>query len=106
MNRVAGYLVLGAGIALIAASFAYALLFMLNQPPIPSSPNVAEAIGLAVAPLMDACIKVLFLGVMVWAGSIVSARGISLIKPEEGGQKESSQKESKRKEDERKEAGQ
>ena len=86
MSKIVGYAVLGAGIALIVASFAYALLFMLSFPPIPSSPNVAEAIGLAVAPLMNACVKVLFLGVMVWAGSIVSARGISLIKSE-GGEK-------------------
>lgn len=100
MSKNVGYVVLGVGIALIVVSFAYALLSMLNQPLIPSSSNVAEAIGLAIAPLMNACIKVLFLGVMIWAGSIVSARGISLIKPEreEAKQKESSQKESKQKE--------
>ena len=80
MSKNVGYVVLGVGIALIVVSFAYALLSMLNQPLIPSSSNVAEAIGLAIAPLMNACIKVLFLGVMIWAGSIVSARGISLIK--------------------------
>jgi len=86
LNKIAGYVVLAAGIALIAVAFIFALLFTLSSPPVPSSSNVAEAIGLAVAPLMNACIKALFLGVMIWAGSVISARGISLIKSE-GGEK-------------------
>ncbi|MCW4052258.1 MAG: hypothetical protein NWE78_03475, partial [Candidatus Bathyarchaeota archaeon] len=43
------------------------------------SADLAEVFGEALAPLIQACIRLMYLGVMGWIGSLLTVRGIPLV---------------------------
>ncbi len=79
------------GIVLLIFTFAAAFVFLVLGSGIQgSSPGLSEALGGILGPIADALIKVLFLGVMGWIGSIFTVRGIQLmsqVKTDETGEK-------------------
>jgi len=42
--------------------------------------DLVKAFGEALAPLIATCIRVMYLGIMGWIGSLLTLRGISLLK--------------------------
>jgi hypothetical protein len=38
-----------------------------------------EAFGEAIGPLIETCIRIMYLGIMGWIGSILTVRGIQLV---------------------------
>ena len=66
-------------------TFVDAYLFLEKDVSILPVPNLVAAFGEALAPLIEACIRMLYLGVMGWIGSIITMRGITVllhVKPE------------------------
>lgn len=86
---VFGYATLFIGIALLAFTFASAYVFLSSNLTIAGTPDLVTVFGAALAPLIETCIRVMYLGVMGWIGSILTIRGVQLstqlrhgVKPE------------------------
>ena len=77
--EVSGYVTLFIGVALLAFTFASAYIFLSNNPSIAGSPDLVTVFGTALAPLIEACIRIMYLGIMGWIGSLLTIRGIQLV---------------------------
>ncbi len=67
------------GVALLVTTFIDSYLFLRANVSILPVPNLVAAFGEALAPLIEACIRMLYLGVMGWIGSIITLRGITVL---------------------------
>ena len=76
---ISGYVTLFIGVALLAFTFVSAYLFLSNDPSITGSPDLVAVFGDALAPLILTCIRVMYLGVMGWIGSMLTIRGVQLV---------------------------
>ena len=74
-----GYVTLFIGVALLAFTFVSAYLFLSNGPSIVGSQDLVAVFGDALAPLIVTCIRVMYLGVMGWIGSVLTIRGVQLV---------------------------
>jgi hypothetical protein len=80
-----GIAVLLIGVALLMITFIDAYLFLKEDVSILPVPNLIAAFGEALAPLVEASIRILYLGVMGWIGSTITMRGVAVllqVKPE------------------------
>jgi len=87
LARIAGLGLLAVGIGLILFTFSCAYNEFRRVGPLLFSGPIPEVITQALGPLIEACIKAMFLGIMGWAGVDLTSRGIQLLKappPEEG----------------------
>ena len=73
------YATLFIGIGLVAFTFINAYIFLIGNPDITASSDIADVFGKALAPLISGSIRIMYLGVMGWIGSILTARGVQLI---------------------------
>ncbi len=80
--EISGIVVLFIGVVLLIFAFFNAYGFLTGQLEIPGSEDISETFGEAIPPLIEACIKILYLGIMGWIGSILTIRGIQLLKME------------------------
>lgn len=78
--EVSGLIVLFIGVALLAATFYSAYVFLVADVTILASVDLAELFGNALAPLIKAVIHILYLGIMGWIGSILTIRAVQLLK--------------------------
>jgi hypothetical protein len=84
-SEAPGIAVLLIGVALLVTTFIDAYLFLAEDISILPVPDLIAAFGEALAPLIEASIRMLYLGVMGWIGSTVTMRGITVLlraKPE------------------------
>jgi len=77
--QVSGYVTLFIGVALLAFTFVSAYIFLGNNPTIAGSPDLVTVFGTALAPLIETCIRIMYLGVMGWIGSVLTIRGVQLV---------------------------
>lgn len=77
--EISGYATLFIGVALLAFTFVSAYLFLSSNPTITGSPDLVTVFGVALAPLIETCIRIMYLGVMGWIGSVLTIRGVQLI---------------------------
>lgn len=77
--QLTGIIVLFVGVALLAFTFINAFLFLQEPVGILASADLAEVFGEALAPLIQACIRLMYLGIMGWIGSLLTVRGIPLV---------------------------
>ena len=80
--EVSGLVVLFIGVILLAATFYSAFMFLMGDITILSSVDLAELFGNALAPLIEAVIHILYLGIMGWIGSVTTIRAVQLLKKE------------------------
>jgi len=80
--EVSGLIVLSIGVILLAATFYSAFMFLVADVTILTSVDLAELFGNALAPLIEAIIHILYLGIMGWVGSILTIRAVQLVKKE------------------------
>jgi len=83
--EASGIAVLLIGAALLMTTFVDAYLFLKEDVSILPVPNLIAAFGEALAPLIEASIRMMYLGVMGWIGSTITMRGITVlsqVKPE------------------------
>ena len=84
-SEASGIAVLLIGVALLVTMFVDAFFFLTEDISILPVPNLIAAFGEALAPLIEASIRMLYLGVMGWIGSTITMRGVTVllqVKPE------------------------
>jgi hypothetical protein len=77
--EVPGYITLFIGVALLAFTFASAYLFLSSSITIAGSSDLVTVFGVALGPLIETCIRIMYLGVMGWIGSLLTIRGVQLV---------------------------
>jgi len=83
--EVPRFIVLLVGVILLVFAFFNAYIFLQKDMGIISTSGLENLFGEALGPLIEACIRVMFLGIMGWIGSIITIRGVQLLtspKPE------------------------
>jgi len=76
---IIAYVTLIVGIGLLAFTFISAYLFLISNPSITGSSDLIDTFGSSLAPLIGASIRIMYLAVMGWIGSGLTARGVQLI---------------------------
>lgn len=74
-----GMVVLGVGVALLIFTFLSAYGFLTQNLSIASSDDFVQTFGAALAPLIATCIRLMYLGVMGWVGSLLTIRGVTIL---------------------------
>lgn len=77
-SEILAYSVLFIGVGLLVFTFFNAFLFLGERIQLLST-SLLEAFGEAVGPLFETCIRIMYLGIMGWIGSILTIRGIQLV---------------------------
>ncbi len=80
-NRLAmsGMTILLVGLVLLVFTFVNAYVFLTEALPVASSDDLVQTFGGAITPLIATAMRVMYLGIMGWIGSIVTIRGINVI---------------------------
>jgi hypothetical protein len=76
---LSGITVLIIGAALLIFTFISAYGFLTQSLSIITSTDLAQTFGEALAPLIATCIRIMYLGIMGWIGSLLTIRGITII---------------------------
>jgi hypothetical protein len=76
---LSGIIVLVIGVALLIFTFAGAYGLLTQSHSIVGSADLSRAIGESLPPIITACIHLMFLAVMVWIGSLLTVRGITIL---------------------------
>ena len=76
---LSGVTVLAIGIILLIFTFLSAYGFLTQSLNIIASEDLVRTFGEALAPLIATCIRVMYLGVMGWIGSLITIRGVTII---------------------------
>lgn len=74
-----GVAVLAIGVALLVFTFASAFTFLTGNLQVLSSQDLAQTFGDSLAPLIAASIRIMYLGIMGWIGSLITIRGVTII---------------------------
>jgi len=76
---LSGIVVLIVGIALLVFTFVSAYVFLTQSLSIIATEDLAQTFGESLAPLIATCIRIMYLGVMGWTGSLITIRGVTII---------------------------
>jgi len=76
---LSGIIVLMIGVAQLIFTFISAYGFLTESLSIIASADLVQTFGEALAPLIATCIRVMYLGVMGWIGSLLTIRGVTII---------------------------
>lgn len=76
---LSGITVLLIGVALLIFTFVSAYGFLTQSLSIIASGDLVRTFGEALAPLIATCIRIMYLGIMGWMGSLLTIRGITII---------------------------
>lgn len=76
---LSGIAVLVIGVALLIFTFISAYGFLAQSLEIIASEDLVQTFGEALAPLIATCIRIMYLGVMGWIGSLLTVRGVTII---------------------------
>jgi len=74
-----GMAVLGVGAALLIFTFISAYGFLTQSLSIIATEDLIQTFGAALAPLIITCIRLMYLGVMGWVGSLLTIRGVTIL---------------------------
>ena len=74
-----GTKVLSIGVALLIFTFISAFVFLTENLQILATQNMAQTFCEALGPLIATCVRVMYLGVMGWIGSLITIRGITIL---------------------------
>lgn len=80
--EISGLIVLFIGVILLGFTFVSAYGFLIGKLSILASADLVEVFGNAMAPLIEAVIHILYLGIMGWIGSILTIRAVQLLRQE------------------------
>ena len=78
-TALSGITVLAIGIALLIFTFISAYVFLIANTQITSTQDLVQNFGESLAWLISTAIRVMYLGVMGWIGSLITIRGVTLI---------------------------
>ena len=77
--EASGIAILLIGIAILITTFIDAYLFLKEDVSIIPIHGLMAAFSEAVAPLIESCIRIMYLGIMGWIGSTLTMRGITVL---------------------------
>ena len=83
-TETVGLILLFIGVALLIFTFLSAYWFLIQQTGITAGTNLTAVFGEALAPLIATCIRIMYLGIMAWIGSIFLVRGVEYLKVDRG----------------------
>ena len=75
-SEILAYVILFLGVSLLVFTFFNAWQFLMGVLEFPDLGNIEEIFGEVLAPLIETCIRIMYLGIMGWIGSILTVRGI------------------------------
>jgi len=78
-SEASGIAVLLIGIALLVTTFIDAYLFLMEDVSIMPIHGLMASFSQALAPLIESCIRIMYLGLMGWIGSTLTMRGITFL---------------------------
>jgi len=78
--ELVAYILIATGLVLLILTFVIACLALLAVVGIAASQDLSKALGEILGPIAEAIIKIMFLGIMGWTGSIATMRGIQLYR--------------------------
>ena len=78
-TEFSGLITLFIGVALLTFTFLNAYWFLTRNIGLVATSDLVNAFGEALAPLIATCIRVMYLGIMGWIGSMLTLRGIPLL---------------------------
>ncbi|UCG45331.1 MAG: hypothetical protein JSV58_00695 [Candidatus Bathyarchaeota archaeon] len=78
-NEVLAYIILFIGVGLLVFTFISAYSLLAGLATIDPIPSLVEQFGEVLAPLIETCIRIMYLGIMGWIGSILTIRGIQFL---------------------------
>ncbi len=76
---ISGIAVLLVGVGLLIFTFVSAFGFLTQSLPIVATQDLVQTFGGALAPLIATSIRIMYLGVMGWVGSLLTIRGVTII---------------------------
>lgn len=74
------YILIAVGLLLLVTTFVVAYLMLTAVHSISTSSDLAKSLGEIFGPITETVIRIMFLGIMGWIGSISTIRGIQLYK--------------------------
>ena len=77
--EISGILVLVIGVALLAFTFLNAYWFLQEPLSILGAAEFTQVFGEALTPLIVTCVRVMYMGIMGWIGSLLTLRGLALL---------------------------
>lgn len=78
-SETSGIAILLIGVTLLLIAFIIACMHLQGDINVLPVPSLMASFGEALSPLIEAAIRVLYLGVMGWIASTVTAKGITLL---------------------------
>lgn len=78
-SETSGITILLTGVALLSVTFIIASIHLQGDINVLPVPSLMSSFGEALSPLIEAAIRVLYLGVMGWIASTVTAKGITVL---------------------------
>ena len=78
-SETSGITILLTGTALLLITFIIASIHLQGDINVLPVPSLMSSFGEALSPLIEAAIRVLYLGVMGWIASTVTAKGITVL---------------------------
>ena len=78
-SETSGIVILLTGIALLLITFTMASIHLYGEIDILPVPSLLSSFGEALSPLIEASIRLLYLGVMGWIASTVTTKGITVL---------------------------
>jgi hypothetical protein len=78
-NEVLAYVILFIGVGLLVFTFVSAYSLLAGFGTIDPIQGLVEQFGEVLAPLIETCIRIMYLGIMGWIGSILTVRGIQFL---------------------------
>jgi hypothetical protein len=79
-SELVAYILIGVGVVLLILTFVMAYLILTSVVSLSTSQDLSKALGEILGPIAEAVVRVMFLGIMGWTGSIATMRGIQLYK--------------------------
>ncbi|MFQ6094924.1 MAG: hypothetical protein ACE5NN_02160 [Candidatus Bathyarchaeia archaeon] len=77
--EMSGFIVLFVGVAVLLFTFYNAYQFLLVTGVPATEDGLMETFGVVLTPLIETCIKAIYIGIMGWIGSILTRRGVQMI---------------------------
>jgi hypothetical protein len=78
-SEASGITILLTGIALLSVTFIIACIHLQGDINVLPVPSFMASFGEALSPIIEAAIRVLYLGLMGWIASTVTAKGITIL---------------------------
>jgi len=78
-SEASGIIILLTGIALLLITFVVACIHLYGDISVLPVPSLMASFGEGLSPLIEAAVRVLYLGLMGWIASIVIAKGVTAL---------------------------